>query len=54
MMKLQKELKDYTFDELVQMCQGDIVMSIPVGDFNYAVWRAMELVLRWKAEQEKK
>ena len=53
-MNLQKELKDYTFNELVALCQARITLGIPTGKFNDEIWRAMDLALMWKAEQDKK
>jgi hypothetical protein len=52
--KLQKEIVEYTLDELVQYSQGRIILSIPTGDFNAAVWAAMDLALRWKSLQDEK
>lgn len=52
-MKLQKELKDYTFEELVTYCQALITLGIPTGKFNDEIWRAMDLALMWKAAWDK-
>lgn len=49
-----KELSEMTFDELVQLCQGRILLGIPIGKFNEQVFLSMDYALRWKAEQDKK
>jgi hypothetical protein len=53
-MNLQKELKDYTFEELVIYCQARITLGIPTGKFNDEIWRAMDLALMWKATKDNK
>lgn len=52
-MNTTKPFEQWTFDELVQYSQGQIVLAIPTGKFNQAVFNAMDLALRWKAAQEK-
>jgi hypothetical protein len=47
-----KDLKDMTFEELVQWQQANVVLSIPTGGFNGAIYQAMAMTLRWKAAQD--
>lgn len=47
-----KSFEQWTFEELVRYNQANILIAIPVGDFNGAVWNACDLALRWKAEQK--
>jgi len=42
----------WTFQQLVQWNQGQILLAIPTGQFNEAVFAAMDLALRWKAAQK--
>lgn len=43
-----KPLNEMTFDELATYCQGTIVLAIPAGDFNYAVWSACDRAIQWR------
>lgn len=49
---MNKPLHEWTFEEVVQYSQGKIVLAIPVGGFNYQVWAACDLALRWKFERD--
>lgn len=52
---INKELKDWTFDELVAYNRGCIVIGIGEGKFQYEVWAATNLTVQWcKAQQDKK
>ena len=53
-MDWNKPLADWTFEELVRYNQGKILLEIPTGKFNEAVWAACDLALRWKAEHAAK
>lgn len=53
MSQLDKPFEQWSFDELVKWNQGKIVLAIPTGEFNQAVFNAMDLALRWKAAQHK-
>jgi hypothetical protein len=46
-------LEKWTFNDLVQHNQATVLMAIPVGQFNQAIFDACGLVLRWKALQPK-
>jgi len=47
-----KELKDYTFDELVDHAAGGLLQDILQGTkFRTAAWRAVEIGVRWRDEQ---
>lgn len=46
-------IETWTFTQLVQWNQGQIVLAIPTGEFNQAVFTAMDLALRWKAAQKR-
>jgi hypothetical protein len=46
-----KELRDWSHSELLTYNQAQILLAIPTGEFNIAVWRAMDLTLRWRAER---
>ena len=54
MIHLQKDLKDYTYGELVNHFQASILVSIPAGEYNYEVFKAMDTLLRWKYLQDEK
>lgn len=47
-----KPLAEWTFEELTRYNQGKIILAIPTGDFNYAVWSACELALQWKCAKD--
>ena len=51
---MENNFEDWSFEKLVQYSQGNIVLAIPVGDFNKAVWMACDLAIRWRVAQEKK
>lgn len=51
---LTKPMEDWTFRDLVQWNQGQILLSIPQGKFNEAVFAAMDIALRWKEMQKDK
>ena len=44
-----KPLEEWTLHELATYNQAHILMAIPTGEFNDAVFSAMDLTLRWKA-----
>lgn len=50
---MDKPLKEWTFEEIVRYSQGRIILAIPTGDFNDAVWAACDLALRWRVEKAK-
>lgn len=43
--------ESWTFEQLVQYNQAKILLAIPTGEFNQAVFNAGDLTLRWKAAQ---
>lgn len=45
--------EEWTFEKLVRYNQGKIILAIPTGDFNGAVYSACDLTLRWKEAQIK-
>jgi hypothetical protein len=49
---MDKPLHEWTFEEVVRYSQGNIILEIPTGGFNDAVWTACELALRWKFERD--
>lgn len=49
MSALLKPFEEWSFEELATYNQANILMAIPVGKFNDAVFSAMDLTLRWKA-----
>lgn len=51
--QLTKPMEEWTFQGLVQWNQGQILLAIPQGQFNEAVFVAMDMALRWKAQQKK-
>ena len=48
MSALLKPFEEWSFEELAIYNQANILMAIPVGKFNDAVFSAMDLTLRWK------
>lgn len=46
-------LEKWTFNELVQYNQATVLMAIPVGQFNQAIFDTCDLALRWKEMQSK-
>jgi hypothetical protein len=50
---MDKDLKDWTFDELVTYCTWKIMEHVIKGKLSDGVHFAMDMALRWKAEQGK-
>lgn len=50
---MAKQLEEWTFEEIVRYSQGRIILAIPTGNFNDAVWAACDLALMWRAEKAK-
>ncbi len=46
-------MSQWAFQDLVTWNQAQILLAIPKGQFNEAVFAAMDLALRWKAAQPK-
>ena len=46
-----KELKNMTFEELVDESAGRILRELIAGNFRSAVYTSMDLALRWDREQ---
>lgn len=44
--------EQWSFADLVRWNQGQILLAIPAGEFNQAVFTAMDLALRWKAARK--
>lgn len=50
-----KMFEDWTFQEVVEYYQGKILKELLAGNFETAVWSAVEGSMRWhKAQTEKK
>jgi hypothetical protein len=47
-----KPFEQWTFQELVLFNQGTVLLAIPTGKFNQAIFDACDLTLRWKAAQK--
>lgn len=47
-------IETWTFQQLVQWNQAQILLSIPSGEFNPSVFAAMDLALKWKDSQKDK
>jgi hypothetical protein len=47
-----KSLVEKSFNELVDEMTGMILLAIVKGEFRTAVWQAMDIALRWKAEKD--
>jgi hypothetical protein len=50
----KKELKDFTFDELVDYCAEKILCELMCGKFRSGVWTAVDIAARWRDEQNEK
>jgi len=46
-----KELKDWTFDELINSCCEIVLRELLKGDFRVGVGRAVDLAVRWRSEK---
>jgi hypothetical protein len=46
-------ISTWSFQDLTAWNQAQILLAIPRGEFNQAVFDAMDLTLRWKAAQTK-
>jgi hypothetical protein len=50
---MEKELKDYTFQELVDQFYGVLIMSLASANAPKSVmWRAMDTAIRWRIERD--
>jgi hypothetical protein len=49
-----KELKDWTFDELETYCTWKVMEAIINGELKQGVWAAMDLAMRWKTARDRK
>ena len=49
---MRTELKDMTFQELVDECASDIMQELLKGNFRGAVYAALDLALRWQKEHK--
>lgn len=50
----QKPFKNWTFEELVNYCAGEILKELIAGRFKTGVFCALDLCARWNQEQESK
>lgn len=50
--KVNKELKDWTMDDLLTAASWQVMDHIIKGSLRDGVWSAINLALRWKAAQE--
>lgn len=48
---LTEQMERWSFQDLVRWNQGQILLAIPTGKFNDAIYLAMDMALRWKAAQ---
>ncbi len=48
-----KEIKDMTFEELVEWAEGHILKELIKGKFHSAVYTVCDVAARWHAEQNK-
>jgi hypothetical protein len=51
---MSKGFKEMTFEELVDMIRGELVIALGKGTFKNDVFFWCELVVRWKSAQDKK
>ena len=50
---MDKDLKDWTFEELVNYCSWDLMQSIVQGTrLTHAVQNSINMALRWKAAKD--
>lgn len=47
-----KQLAEYTFRELVETCEGNILQDLLQGRFHNGVYEAMNMAVRWHIEKE--
>lgn len=48
-----KPFEQWTFDELVEYCEGDILKRLIKGEFHASIWSNLDLAIRWSKEQDK-
>ena len=49
----QRELKDFTFEELVNHCAELILIQLMKGEFRSGVYSAIDLAIGWYKETNK-
>jgi hypothetical protein len=51
---IDKDLKDWTFDELATYCTWKVMEHIIRGELKYGVQLVMDMTMRWKAAKDGK